>query len=301
MQDPDLPTTPAEDLALLIEAAQDAGRIALGFSHGKVEQWEKPDDQGPVTEADLAVNTALRARLKAARPDYGWLSEESPEDPERLDAPRVFIIDPIDGTRAFIEGSHAWAHSLAVAEHGRIIAAVVFLPVMKRMFSAARGTGAFLNGDRLACSARDQLSGATLLAPKVNFSPELWQGPLPEFTRAYRPSLAYRLSLVAQGRFDGMLTLRPSWEWDIAAGSLIAEEAGASVSDRSGTLPLFNRAHPQLDGVVVAAPAVHQQLIARLTPTEQLPDRLANRLADRRADGPGDRHPPRSAASGARP
>ena len=256
----------AADLALLTSAAREVGEIALRYAAKGAQSWEKPDGQGPVTEADLAVDAALHAMLGAARPDYGWLSEERPDDPVRLQHEAVFIVDPIDGTRAFMKGETAWAHSLAVAVNGRVTAAVVFLPVKDNLYAARRGGGATLDGAPIRCSARTTLPGATLLAAKPNYAPENWLGPVPEVERHYRPSLAYRLSLVAEGRFDAMMTLRPSWEWDIAAGSLIAEEAGATASNRTGAPLLFNAPRPLLDGVLAAGAPLHGQILQRLAP-----------------------------------
>ncbi len=252
---------PVRDLALLRAVAEDAGKIASGFFGGKYISEDKPDNAGPVTEADLAVNRMLEDRLRAARPDYGWLSEESEDDAARLGRKRVFIVDPIDGTRNFIEGGRTWAHSLAVAEDGKVIAAVVFLPMLERLFAAASGAGATLNDAPIHGSVRTDLSGATMLSARPAMRPEYWKaGQVPLVERVYRPSLAYRLALVAQGRFDAMITLRDSWEWDIAAGALLLEEAGALVSDRHGQGLRFNNPRPLLPGVVAAATGVHGAL-----------------------------------------
>lgn len=253
-----------DDLALLAQAARDAGRVALGFHGTALAVTDKPGGLGPVTEADHAVNDMLHQRLRAARPDYGWLSEETEDGRDRLRSTRLFVIDPIDGTRSFIEGSGTWAHSLAVVEDGQVRAAVVYLPVKDRLYSAARGCGAHLNGAPIRATARRELTGATMLAARPAYDPARWIGALPSVTRAYRPSLAYRLSLVAEGRFDVMLTLRPSWEWDIAAGALILAEAGATVTDRTGAALRFNNPHPQVDGVLAAGPALHEALRRRL-------------------------------------
>ncbi len=249
-----------DDLDLLIRAAQEAGRIASGFAGDTARKWDKPDNAGPVTEADLAVNDMLTERLRMARPDYGWLSEESEDDAARLSADRVFIIDPIDGTRSFIEGSDTWAHSLAIAEQGRVIAAVIYLPLRDKLYAASAGQGATLNGMPIRASGRAGVEGARVLAARPTLDQHHWQDGAPGFKRSYRPSLAYRLSLVAEGRYDAMLTLRESWEWDIAAGALILEEAGAVASDRTGAGLRFNNARPLLNGVVAAAPGVHGPL-----------------------------------------
>ena len=258
---------PATDLDLLIAAARAAGQLATGFSGPTAKRWDKDAGAGPVTEADLAVDRLLRERLTGERPDYGWLSEETPDSPDRLDRARVFIVDPIDGTRSFIDGSATWAHSLAVAEHGQITAAVVFLPLKDKLYAAAAGQGAFLNGQPIKASSPAGISGATMLAARPVYDPANWRDrQVPVMERHHRPSLAYRLSLVAEGRFDAMLTLRPSWEWDIAAGALILQEAGARTTDRSGAPLRFNNRHPQVNGVLAARDALHSALVERLAP-----------------------------------
>jgi myo-inositol-1(or 4)-monophosphatase len=256
---------PGHDLALLTEAARLAGEIALAFWKRGPQVWDKGGGHGPVTEADLAVNAMLEARLRAARPDYGWLSEETADGPDRLACERVFVIDPIDGTRAFIAGEDTFAHSLAVAEAGRIVAAVVFLPALDRLYCASAGSPALRDGQPIAASAAGSEQGATVLTTAAALAPEHWPGGVPAVKRSFRASLAYRLCLVAEGRHDGMLTLRDAWEWDIAAGSLIAERAGARVTDRLGAALRFNAAPPQARGVLAAGPAVHRGLLARLS------------------------------------
>jgi len=257
---------PARDLTLLINAAAEAGRIAASYWTKNPRTWDKPGGHGPVTEADLEIDRMLRSELMAARPDYGWLSEETEDGPARLGRSRVFIVDPIDGTRSFIEGGRAFAHSLAVAEAGRIIAGVVFLPMMDRMFTAARGQGAHLNDTRLTASRLGDEPSAQILASRPNFTADHWPGGVPRATRTYRPSLAYRMALVGEGRFDGMVTFRDSWEWDIAAGALIASEAGAEVSDRDGAALIFNNPTPLLPGVITAGAPLHAALMARRHP-----------------------------------
>lgn len=242
-----------------------AGRVATSFTGPTARYWDKPDGAGPVTEADLAVNDILSATLRQARPDYGWLSEETEDNTRRLGKERVFIIDPIDGTRSFMEGSKAWSHSIAVAEHGVITAAVVFLPIMDKLYAAALGRGATLNGMPIQASQSKALAQATVLAAKPAFDAQHWKtGQAPSFKRGYRPSLAYRLALVAEGRFGAMLTLRHSWEWDIAAGALISSEAGGCALDRTGAPLLFNNADPRLNGVVAGGASLCATLIDAL-------------------------------------
>ena len=256
---------PASDLTLLIEAAREAGQIATRYTGESAKRWDKPGGLGPVTEADMAVNAMLERDLRAARPDYGWLSEETEDGAGRLKRERVFIIDPIDGTRSFIEGSATWAHSLAVAEAGIVTAAVIYLPLRNKLYAAAAGQGATLNEAQITVTDQQSLAGAEVLAAKPNLDAKNWrEGRVPKVKRAHRPSLAYRLSLVAEGRFDAMLTLRKSWEWDIAAGDLILREAGAVISDRTGQPLRFNNAEPLLNGVVTANPVLHSALLEAL-------------------------------------
>ena len=257
---------PETDLTLLIEAARAAGEIACGYSGPEARRWDKPEGAGPVTEADLAVNDMLEQRLRGARPDYGWLSEETEDNTDRLGHDRVFIVDPIDGTRSFVEGESTWAHALAVVEHGVVTAAVIYLPMRDLLYSAARGAGARLNGEPIRAGETRDLAEAKILATRPNLDPRHWRGGFPGFKSAYRPSLAYRMALVAQGRYDGMLTLRPSWEWDIAAGDLILHEAGARCTDRTGAPLRFNNPRPQLNGVIAGGGAIHARLTAALAP-----------------------------------
>jgi myo-inositol-1(or 4)-monophosphatase len=255
---------PDPDLALLEDAALAAGEIAQRRFGAGLPAREKPGGHGPVTEADLEIDRMLRARLGAARPDYGWLSEESEDAPDRLAAEHVFIVDPIDGTRAFVAGERAWAHSLAVARRGRVVAAVVHLPLLRRTYRAAAGAGATLNGAAIGVSARADLEDARVLATAAQLDPRHWRGAAPRLERHMRPSLAYRLCLAAEGRFDAMLTFRDAWEWDVAAGDLIAREAGAVVTDRTGAPAIYNNRHPQVPGLIVAGPALHAAILARV-------------------------------------
>jgi myo-inositol-1(or 4)-monophosphatase len=253
---------PADDLALLRDAAEHAGRIALRFWKRSPEIWTKGDDS-PVTEADLAVNRMLHADLTGARPGYGWLSEETPDDAARLACERVFVVDPIDGTRAFVAGETAFSHALAVVENGLPVAGVVHLPALGVTFAAAAGGVATRNGTAISCSLRPDDGGASALASSAALAPDHWPGGVPRLRRSFRASLAWRFCLVADGSFDAMLTLRPAWEWDIAAGALIAERAGAVVTDAQGARLAFNRPVPQAAGVVSAGPPLHAALMAR--------------------------------------
>ncbi len=260
---------PETDLQILLRGADAAGKIALKHFKNAPKTWDKGGGQGPVTEADLEIDRMLHGDLLAARPDYGWLSEESTDTSDRLGKRNVFIADPIDGTRSFVNGDGTFAHSLAIAEDGIVIAAVVYLPVHKLLFHAAKAQGAFLNGLKIQRIDRQTLRDARILAAKPQMDPDLWPGGVPNVTRHFRSSLAYRMCLAANREFDGMITLRDAWEWDIAAGDLICREAGLISTDRNNKPLKFNNPHPQTAGVLAAGPVVHTGLMKHLQP---LPD-----------------------------
>ncbi|GIT92680.1 3'(2'),5'-bisphosphate nucleotidase CysQ [Jannaschia pagri] len=253
-----------DDLSLLTEAARAAGEIARHHFKRDPQVWDKADNQGPVTAADLEIDRMLRQRLGDARPGYGWLSEETPDAPDRLTRERVFVVDPIDGTRAFIKGEDTFSHSLAIVENGRPVAGAVYLPIKDRLYAAALGQGATRDGAPITPSGRTILDGAEVLGTKPNFQDQHWTGGRPPVTQRFVSSLAFRLALAAEGRFDAMITLRNAWEWDIAAGALLVQEAGGLAQTRRGAALRFNNVHPQVDGVVAGTRAVQGALIARL-------------------------------------
>jgi myo-inositol-1(or 4)-monophosphatase len=259
-------SSPEADRDLLIEAAREAGAVALSHHRRDPRAWEKGGGAGPVSEADLAANRTLAERLRGARPDYGWLSEETPDDCERLSRARTLIVDPIDGTRAFLRGEAGWCVALAVAERGRVIAAAAFFPVSGKLYAAAAGAGATKDGGPLAPSRRESLEGALALTGGPQLRAEHWPGGPPPMRRAYRASLIHRILQASDGEADAAFTFRDVWEWDAAAGALIAAEAGCIATDGVGAPLAFNsptRRHP---GLIVAPPALHAALLARRRP-----------------------------------
>lgn len=249
---------PVRDLERLVDAARGAADIAGRYWQADPHVWDKAEND-PVSEADIAVDIYLRESLLDAFPGHGWLSEETPDTPARLDLGRVIVVDPIDGTRAFVAGKPEWAHSIAVVEDGVPMLAVVLLPALDRLYTAAAGAGATLNGAGL--STGTPAEPIRLLSNKATLAPSHWPNGVPDVDRAFRPSLAYRLCLVADASFDAMATLRDSWEWDIAAGALIAAEAGARVTDAQGAPLRFNNPHPATPGVIAATPRAHEALM----------------------------------------
>lgn len=251
----------SDDLSLVIKAAERAGKIALHHFGRAPRVWDKGQGQGPVSEVDLEIDAALRGMLLDARPDYGWLSEETPDGPERLACDRVFIVDPLDGTRAYLDGQNGFAHPVCLVEHGRPVAAAIHVPRLAQTYSAARGQGAQCNGVPIAVGlARDM---PRVLAARSQLEPAFWPGGPPRAEHAFRPALAWRMALVADGSFDAMLTFKPAWHWDIAAGALIVAEAGGRVTDASGGALEFNTETPRAPGIIAAGPVLHAELLAR--------------------------------------
>jgi myo-inositol-1(or 4)-monophosphatase len=255
------------DLDLLREAAIEAGRIAVRRREHGLKIWSKSGGS-PVTNADLEVDAYLTETLRGARPDYGWLSEETADDPARLSTRRLFIVDPIDGTVAFMKRKPWFSVALAVVEDGRVVAGVVHAPVLKETYAAERGGGASLNGEPIAASESVTLEDCAMLGDAQLFTRPGWAEPWPQMRVEKRNSIALRMAFVAAGAFDAALALGPKSDWDVAAGAVIAEEAGAKVSDASGRPFRFNRPDPRQASLVCAAPGVHPLILARTAPIE---------------------------------
>jgi myo-inositol-1(or 4)-monophosphatase len=251
-----------DDLVLIRDAALAAGDLALAERKKGLKIWSKSGGS-PVTSADLAVDELLRDRLLSARSDYGWLSEETADNAERLDRRRIFVVDPIDGTVAFMKDRPWWCVPIAVVEEGHPVAAVIHAPVLNETFDATLGGGARLNGRHITASDVTELDDAAVLADARLMEGPQWPEPWPPMRYEKRNALAYRMALVAAGAFDAAIALTPKWDWDVAAGALIAEEAGARVSDHHGRPWRFNRPDPRQASLVCSAPALHPQIIRR--------------------------------------
>lgn len=254
-----------DDLSLLIAVARRAGEIALEHRAAGLHVQSKAGGS-PVTSGDLAVNDFLLETLRAARPGYGWLSEESADDPARLAQDRVFVVDPIDGTVAYMKGRPWWSVALAVVEQGEPIAAVVHAPALDETFSAVAGQGAHLDGRSIHASDADRLEDASMLADAALLERPIWEEPWPVMRLERRNSIAYRMALVGAGAFDAAISLGAKWDWDLAAGALIASEGGAVATDHAGRPLRFNRPVPQQASLVCAAPGLHPLIIARCRP-----------------------------------
>jgi myo-inositol-1(or 4)-monophosphatase len=257
---------PVSDAALLFDAVREAGELGLGLARrGDLRRWTKPDGS-QVTEGDLAINALLEQRLRPPRPDYGWLSEETPDAPERRMAQdKLWIIDPIDGTRAFIEGRREWCVAAALAIRGRPVLAAVYRPALGEFYAATAGEGASLNGQPLAIPDSESLEGTRIAGNRKALSGLAHLGIAADHSGAL--PLQLRLAYVAAGRIDGAVSVGKRHDWDLAAGELLVIEAGGAVSGSSGEGLVYNRTEPWQQGLVAAGAKRHAALIDALRTT----------------------------------
>jgi len=241
-----------DGLQRIREALDEAARVLSDFTPGAVEHRMKAGDD-PVTEADLAVNAVLLKQL--VRDGEGWLSEETVDEASRLECERVWVVDPLDGTREFVAGIPEWCVSIALVEQGRPVLGGTLNPVTGQQIIGGEGLGVFLNNE--PCRARDvtSLDGTEILASRSECKRGEWE----RFSEApfrVRPmgSVAYKMSLVAAGLADATWTLVPKHEWDVAAGTALVTAAGGAVWTPDGAEPQFNRPKPKFEGLL-AAPA----------------------------------------------
>lgn len=260
----------AADLALIRDAALAAGELALAEREAGLKTWSKPGGS-PVTSADMAVDRALKDVLLSAQSDYGWLSEETEDNADRLSRRRIFVVDPIDGTVAYLKGKPWWCIPIAVVEDGRPVAAVIHAPALNETFCATLGGGATLNGQPITASDTDDLDDASVLADARLMEGPHWNEPWPPMRYEKRNAIAYRMALVAAGAFDAAIALTPKWDWDICAGALIAQEAGAIVSDHHGQPWRFNQGDPRQNSLICSAPALHPLIVRRTAPIPLAP------------------------------
>jgi myo-inositol-1(or 4)-monophosphatase len=255
-----------DDLALLEGRVRAAGKIALQFFGGSYKRWNK-DCGSPVTEADLAIDTFLKNELRGQRCDYGWLSEESLDDPARLASRRLFVVDPIDGTVAFMKGRPHFTICAAVVEETRPIAGVVLNPATDECFTAGLGQGAFLNGDIIHAGTRTEIAGCRVLGNK-----QALDGWPPMHIENFS-SIAYRVALVAAARFDAMISLTVKRDWDLAAADIILSEAGGRLVDGDGQPLAYNRPSAIQGATIASGPGLIQPLLAELVAKNSLKPR----------------------------
>ena len=245
------------DLHEVARIAEEAGRIAASRCGTGYNRWEKSPGQ-PVCDVDLEVDGFLNERLRALDPEAGWLSEETLDLSDRIERRRLWVIDPIDGTRDYLRDRPGWCVSVALVEDRVPVLGVLAAPARGELWTASRGEGSWRNGERLRVAPRAELAGARVPAeqlPSVDL--DLVAVPRPN-------SIALRIALVAAGEADLVATLRWGFEWDIAAAALIAEEAGATVTGALGQPLTFNTASGEAFGVLAATPGIHAAAVERL-------------------------------------
>ena len=248
-----------DDYDMLIDITGQAGEIAMRYFGGNNPSWTKSSNS-PVSKADIETDRFLRERLTAERPDYGWLSEETDDDHDRLARERIFVVDPIDGTRGFLEGNPNWCVSAAIVEGGRPQIAVLACPALGRILSARAGEGAYVNGTRVASAPRSRV--ATLTASKrLNGLLADRYGDRFDI-HPFVPSLAYRIAMVATGEIDGAYAHGGSHEWDLAAADLILSETGGTLSDVEGRALVYNAPQIRMPALVAAGSGHRSELLA---------------------------------------
>lgn len=245
-----MPDDRSRDLDLLVTAVRAAGDLACDYLRGEIRSWDKSPGN-PVCDADLAIDALLKERLLGSRPDYGWLSEETADDPARLARQRVWVVDPIDGTRDFLRGRTGFAVSIALVEAGEPVLAALYAPRRDQLFVAKHGAGATLNGAPIRISAATDIAGCRIPADAASL--KSWDATPVEKPNA----LTLRIAKVASGEADAFFEKRTVGEWDVAAATLILQEAGGIITDRNGDRFAFNRPQPRVPGIIAATPALY--------------------------------------------
>jgi len=259
---PDAETDWASEAVLLADTVRDAAMLALGMFGTTLRTWTK-GLSSPVSEADIAVNDFLEERLRSFNPDYGWLSEESVDDLGRLEKSRVWVVDPIDGTRAYLNGQQDWSISVALVSEGLPVVACVFAPMTNEFFFARRGFGATMNQSPIFATTGTELDLMRISGPKSILE------PISTIARGVSPhprigSLALRLCRVADGYLDVAVAGGNSRDWDNAAADLIVHEAGGAITELSGEPLRYNRTNVTHGVLIAAGAARHQRLIQAL-------------------------------------
>jgi len=247
------------DLALMTKAAVAAGKAAMGFYGQELKAWDKGVND-PVTEADYAANAIIRDQLMGARPDYGWLSEENADDQSRLGKRRTFVVDPIDGTRAFLKTREEFVISIGLLMDGHPYAGVLYDPCREHVYAALRGHGAWRNGDRLTMTAQDSIQGARLLGDPGRLTALRDLGAHAHTVNSF----ALRLAMAAAGEYDAVVAVRPKWDWDLLAGHMLIEEAGGLITGNDGSPLRYDKAEPRQLPPLASGPALHALLLERL-------------------------------------
>ena len=248
----------AADLALVEELTREAGRIAFSYFGKDPQVWMK-EGASPVSQADFAVDSFLKEKLLEARPDYGWLSEETEDTTARLEKKRTFVVDPIDGTRGFLKGMDRWCVSVAIVENRRPVVGVLNAPVLDETLCAAAGTGAKFNGAEM--KTRSMGNPIVMTGPRKFLGDDDTQfGKVIEKT-AFIPSLAWRIAMVAKGEIDVALARGSACDWDLAAADLIVHEAQGKLTDFDGAMLDYNCKSIRHGTLVASERTGHEEIL----------------------------------------
>lgn len=262
---------PAELMRGLADAVTESGRLALKMFRNGVRVWTKENDS-PVSEADLAVDAQLNERLRPLAPEAGWLSEETPDTPDRLERPLLWIVDSIDGTRAFIAGLPDWTIVAALVERGRPIAAAIFAPATEELFLATAAGGAMRNGVPITVPVKASLNGARIAGSRSIVERIARRHKVEQLPRIH--SLALRFVRVAIGEADAALAAAHAHDWDIAAADLVLREAGALLTEFDGHVPQYNRPAPLHGALAAAGRTMHPALLRALADSLDKSDKM---------------------------
>ncbi len=233
------------ELEIVKYACLEAGKEILRYYKNSYSIMDK-SYHNPVTDADHSANDKIESILRPEFPEYGWLSEETVDSPHRLQKDRVWIVDPLDGTKEFIEGVPNFVVSIGLVETGKPILGVLYNPVTEELFHAVKGRGSYYNGKRVRCSEANRLEGSSIVISRSETRRGLWKGTESWFSQqVHIGSVAYKLGLTATGKFDSFATLRPKNEWDVCAGDLLITEAGGVLKNlENGLVRVYNQKNP---------------------------------------------------------
>jgi len=248
---------------VLCDAVREAGELALQLFNAGVASWDKTDGT-PVSEADLIVDNLLARKLRGATPDFGWLSEETAREDASRSKSHVWVVDPIDGTSAFVGGSKQWCIGACLLSHGRPVAAAAFAPAQNRFYEAVIDAGARLNGKVMQISDKSGLDGSKFVAHKSALNESKWNNPVPQINCAMTTSLILRHCVVAAGEYDGAIAFGKKNDWDLAPGDLIVHEAGGRTLDLAGNRFTYNRASTRQNGLMAGSKALLDEISERL-------------------------------------
>jgi len=248
---------------LVKESILEAGKLALKWFKKDPEQWKK-DDGSLVSKADIEINDLLNKLLKNKNPEFGWLSEENEDDRSRLNKKITFVVDPLDGTKAFLEGKKEFSISVAIVKNGLPISGIVFSPSTGEMFEAEKNKGSWKNNKKVIISKYNRLEKCKMIAFKPMFSHPAWKEPWPKMDVENRNSIAYRMALVASGQYDAMMALNSKNDWDIAAGDLLISESGGIVTLHTNKKIIYNTENTKKPSVIGTNKAIHEKIIKRV-------------------------------------